>query len=99
MPNLRSATRATPRPTSGFRVLGGWRVAAARAAAVLRRGGADLVPEEAREVALRREPQLPRDLGKLALPPGQAPDRGLPPQHVEVSAGREARGPPVQVVQ
>src|SRR5438552_15089219 len=87
MPNLRSATRATPRPASGFRVLGGWRVAAARAAAVLGRGDADLVQEEAREVALRREPELRGDLGNLAVARGQARERSLDAQHVEVGAG------------
>src|SRR2546425_11738098 len=99
MPNLRSATRATPRPTSGFRVLGGWRVVAARAAAVLGRGDADLVQEEAREVALRREAELRGDLGYLAVAGGQARDRGLGAQHVEGGTGRGSRAQVETVVE
>src|SRR6266513_5289754 len=100
MPKLRSAMRATPMPASGFRVLGGWRrVVVARAAAVLGRGDADLVQEEAREVALRREAELRGDLGNLAVARGQARDRGLDAQHVEVGAGREAGAQLEQVVE
>src|SRR5713226_6420871 len=56
-----------PMPTSGFRVFGGWRIVAARAAPVLGRRDADLVEEEAREVALRREAELRGHLGNLAV--------------------------------
>src|SRR5467141_5216338 len=78
-----------PMPTSGFRVFGGWRIVAARAAAVLGRRDADLIEEEAREVALRREAELRGDLGNLAMAGGQARDCSLDAQHVEVGTGRE----------
>ena len=76
---------------SGARARGG--------AAVLGGRDADLVQEEAGEVALRGEAELGRHLGDLALPGGQARDRGLDAQHVEVGARREAGAQLEQVVE
>ena len=64
--------------------------AAVRGATVLGRRHADLVEEEAGEIALRREAELGGDLGDLAAPGGEARDRRLDAQHVEIRARREA---------
>src|SRR6202165_1585007 len=80
-------------------VLGGWRVVAARAAAVLGGRYADLVQEKAREIALRREAELRRDLRDLAVSGRKARDRGFDAQHVQVGARREAGAQLEQVVE
>src|SRR5688500_7346187 len=89
MPNLRSATRGG---IFFYGILG-------CSTAVFRRGHADLIEEEACEVALRREAELGRDFGDLALPGGQARDRGLDAQHVEVGARRKAGAELEQIVE
>src|SRR5204863_5522435 len=59
---------------------------------------ADLVQEEAREVTLRREAELGGHLGDLAAARGEARDRGLDAQHVEVGARRETGAELKQIV-
>src|ERR1700694_6005183 len=80
-------------------VLGGWRVVGARAAAVLGGRCAALVQEKAREIALRRQAELRRDLRDLAVSGRKARDRGFDAQHVQVGARREAGAQLEQVVE
>src|SRR4051812_26707936 len=70
-----------------------------RCPAILRGRHADLIEEKAREVALGREAELGRDLTDLAAAGGQARDRGLDAQHVEIDARREAGAELKEVVE
>src|SRR5262249_24956421 len=68
-------------------------------APVLGRRDADLLLEEAREVRLRREAQLRRDLGDLGAAAGELGDGGLDAQQVQVGARRAPGAGLEQVVE
>src|SRR5258705_263474 len=75
------------------------RLGARGRAAVLGGGDAHLVVEEAGEIALRREAELGGELRDLAAPGGQARDRGLDAQQIEIGAGREPGADLEQIVE
>src|SRR6184192_1461718 len=85
-----SAAEVLLRRLLGLGGRGGLLALGARRPAVFRGRHADLVQEKAREVALRGEAKLGRDLADLAAARGKPRDRRLDAQHVEVDARREA---------
>src|SRR5207248_3059870 len=85
-----SAAEVLLRRLLGLGGRGGLLALGARRPAVFRGRRADLVQEKAREVALRGEAKLGRDLADLAAARGKPRDRRLDAQHVEVDARREA---------